>query len=52
MRHSNYISTFFSVDMAKHEKYRVFLTFDDLSKNVKDAILADNSTLFKDIDDN
>ena len=50
MRHSNYLSTFFSVKMAKHENYRVLLTFDNLSKNVKNAILAYNSTHFKEID--
>ena len=33
MRHNNDLSTFFSVKMAKHEKYMV--TFDGLSKNVK-----------------
>ena len=50
MRHSNYLSTFFSMKMAKHEKFRVLLTFDDLSKNVKNAILTYNSTRFKDVD--
>ena len=26
--------------MAKNEKYRLLLTFDDISKNVKNAILT------------
>ena len=30
--------------MAKHEKYIVLVTYDDLSKNVKNAILTYNST--------
>ena len=34
-RHSNYLSTFFIVKMAKYEKYRVLLTSHDLPKNVK-----------------
>ena len=50
MNHSNYLSTFFSAAMAKDEKYRVLLTFDDLSKHVKNAILTYNSTCFKGID--
>ena len=41
---------FFSAKMAKHERCRVLLTFDDLSKNVKNAILTHNSTRFKDAD--
>ena len=52
MKHSNYFSTFFSIKIAKHEKYRVLLIFDDLSKKVKNNILAYDSTLFKEIDDN
>ena len=48
--HSNYLSTLFSVKMAKHEKYRVLPTFDDLSKNVKNVILTYNSTRFKGVD--
>ena len=37
-------STFqlFSAKMVKHEKYRVLLAFDDLSKNVKNDILTYN----------
>ena len=50
MRHSNYLSTFFSAKIAKHEKYRVLLKFDDLSKNFKKAILTYNSTRFKGVD--
>ena len=50
MRHSNYLSTIFSAKIAKHEKYRVLLTFDGLSKNVKNAILTYNSTHFKGVD--
>ena len=50
MNHSNYLSTFFSEAMAKDEKYRVLLTFDDLSKHVKNAILTYNSICFKGID--
>ena len=42
MRRSNYLRTFFSVKMAKHYKYRVLLTFDDLMKNVKNTILTYN----------
>ena len=40
--------------MAKNEKYRdtVLVRFDELSKNVKNAILAYNSTRFKEIDNN
>ena len=36
--------------MGKHEKYRVLLTFNCLSKNVKKAILTYNSTRFNRID--
>ena len=50
MRHSNYLSTFFSAKKAKHEKYRVLLTFDDLLKNVKNAVLTYNLTHFKGVD--
>ena len=37
--------------MAKHEKYRVLITFHDLLKSVKNAILTYNSTHFKGVDD-
>ena len=33
--------------MGKHEKYRVPLTFDGLSKNAKNAILTYNATSFR-----
>ena len=36
--------------MAKHGKYRILLTFDDLLKNVKKAILNCKSTRFKGVD--
>ena len=52
MRYSIYLSTIFSTKMVKHEKHSVLLTFDDLSKNVKNAILAYNSTRFIAIDNN
>ena len=45
MRHSNYLSTFFSAKMTKHEKYKVLLTFDGLSKNVKNAVLTYKLTI-------
>ena len=38
------------MNMGKHENYRVLLTFDFLSKNVKNAVLVYNSTRFKGID--
>ena len=47
MIHSNYLSTFFGLKKGKHGKYRVPLTFEDLSKNVKNAILTYNSTRFR-----
>ena len=50
MRHSNNLCTFFCAKMAKHKKYRVLLTFDDLSKNVKNAILTYSSTRFVGVD--
>ena len=37
MGHSNYLSTFF-LKMGKHEKYKVLLKSDELSKNVKNAL--------------
>ena len=40
----------FGMKMGKHEKYRILLTFNCLSKNVKKAILTYNSTRFKRID--
>ena len=40
----------FGMKMGKHEKYRVLLTFNCLSKNVKKAILTYNSTRFNRID--
>ena len=40
MRHKNYLSKFFNAKIAKHEKHGVLLTLDDLSKNVKNAILT------------
>lgn len=43
---------FFRVRIAKYENYSVLLTFDDLSKNVKDTILAYNLTRFKGIEYN
>ena len=36
--------------MQRHEKYRVLLTFDDLLKNVKNAILTYNSIRFNGVD--
>ena len=36
--------------MQRHEKYRVLLTFDDLLKNVKNAILTYNSRRFNGVD--
>ena len=36
--------------MNKNKKYRVLLTFDCLSKNVKNAILTYNSAQFKETD--
>ena len=36
--------------MGKNENYRVLLTFDCLSKNVKNTVLSYNSTHFKGID--
>ena len=50
MKHSNYLSTFFSAKIAKHENYRVLLTFDDLSKNVKNTTLTYKWTRFKGVD--
>ena len=38
------------MNMGKHENYRVLLTFDFLSKNVKNAVLVYNSTRFRGID--
>ena len=38
MRDSNYLSTFTCMNMGKHEKYRLLLIFDGLSKNVKNDI--------------
>ena len=38
------------MNMRKHENYRVLLTFDFLSKNVKNAVLVYNSTRFRGID--
>ena len=38
MRDNNYLWTFISAMMVKHEKYRVLLIFDDLSKNVEKTI--------------
>ena len=46
IRHRITFELFISVKMAKHEKCRVLLTFDDLS-NVKNTILAYNSTHFR-----
>ena len=36
--------------MQRHEKYRVLLTFDDLLKNAKNAILTYNSRRFNGVD--
>ena len=36
--------------MQRHEKYRVLLTFDDLLKNIKNAILTYNSRRFNGVD--
>ena len=44
MRLSNYLWTYFSTKMAKHEEYRVVLTFDDLPKNANNTKLTQNST--------
>ena len=40
MRQNSYLSTSFCIEMRKYEKYRNLLTFDGLSKNVKNTILT------------
>ena len=47
IRHSNYFSTFFNMNMGKHEKYRVLLTFKGLSKNTKNATWTYKATHFR-----
>ena len=51
MRDSNCLSTFLARTWQNMKSmYRVLLTFHDLSKNVRNAILTNNSARFKEID--